>query len=162
MRKDMWKEKIEEIRNIYAKYKKNLNGSCPEEYIAEFQEEVYENFGYNVPEEYLLFLSCINGVEFNGLVIYGVDDYITESNDNEDRGYIESNELWYENEEQKKYMFFGHSSITWYCYDVEKKIYLELNKPSGSRGSEYDSFYKLIDKALFDALPSESKKKFSL
>jgi len=67
--------------------------------------------------------------------------------------------LWYENEWQKKYMFFGHNGITWYCYDIEKKIYLEVDKPSGSRVVEYNSFEELLDKALFDALPSESKKK---
>ncbi|MDP4176377.1 MAG: YrhA family protein [Bacteroidota bacterium] len=157
----MWKEKIEEMVNIYAKYKKKLNSSCSENHISEFQEEVYEDFGYKVPEEYTLFLSYINGVRFNGLVIYGVDDYITECNNNEDTGFIESNELWYENAWQKEYMFFGHSSITWYCYDMQKKTYLELDKPSGARGIEYSSFEELLDKALFNALPSDSKKKFT-
>lgn len=158
----MWEEKIEEIRAISAKYQEKLNDGCSEELISDFEDEIYESFNYKVPKEYLLFLNYVNGVNFNGLIIYGVDDYIIEAeNDvNEDTGYIESNELWYENEGQKKYMFFGHSGITWYCYDIEKKIYLELDKPSGSKGLECNSLDKLIDKALFDALPSESKVKF--
>ena len=157
----MWKEKLEEIRNISSKYKEELNTGCSEELTFEFQDEVYENFNYNVPAEYLTFLKCTNGLSFNGLVVYGIDDYITETSDNEDTGYIESNELWYENEWQKKYMFFGHSGITWYCYDTEKSTYLELDKPSGSKGMEYSSFNELLNKAFFDALPSESKKKFN-
>ncbi len=158
----MWKEIIEEIRNILAKYKEELNAGCSEQLIAEFQDEIYENFNYYTPNEYLSFLKYVNGLNFNGLVIYGIDDFIIDNgtNQNEDTGFIESNELWYENEWLKIYIFFGHSSITWYCYDVENKIYLELDKPSGSKGREYNSFDELLDKALFDALPSESKKKF--
>ncbi|HOV27514.1 MAG TPA: YrhA family protein [Pseudobacteroides sp.] len=160
----MWKDKIEEIRVISAKYSEKLNDGCNEELLSDFQDEVYDSFNYNVPNEYITFLNYINGLNFNGLVIYGIDDYIMEAEEdiNEDTGFIESNELWYENEWQKKYMFFGHSGITWYCYDIEKKIYLELDKPSGSRGLEYNSFDELINKALYDALPSDSKKKFTI
>ncbi|SFS07081.1 YrhA family protein [Anaeromicropila populeti] len=156
----MWKEKLNEIERIYSKYNKKINDGCLDEVMQEFQDEVFENFNYNLPEDYLQFLKCVNGIEFNGFSIYGVDNYITEDDKNENTGYIDSNEIWYENQWQKKYMFLGDSSISWFCYDIENETYVELDKPSAEKAGEYKVFYELLDKVLLDALPSESKKKF--
>ena len=39
--------------------------------IAEFKEKLYSMCGGRLPEEYFEFLNILNGLEFNGLIIYG-------------------------------------------------------------------------------------------
>ncbi|WP_397334186.1 YrhA family protein [Paenibacillus macerans] len=86
--------------------------------------------------------------------MYGVDDTITndENTNHKVTGYIETNEIWYENEHQKAYMFFGDGNISWYCYDIKRDIYVELDKPSGSLVQEFQGFYHMIDYALSESL----------
>ena len=55
--------------------------------------------------------SALNGLDFNGLVIYGVDSSISEHEaDEEIHGLIETNDL-HENDWKKKYLFFGNSDV---------------------------------------------------
>lgn len=118
-----------------------------------FQIEVTKRFNYELPKEYIEFLNIINGVEYNGLVLFGVDDFITNVENNQNvTGYIATNEIWYENENQKAYMFFGDGNISWYCYDIEKGIYVELDKPSGEMEREFLNYYNMVDSAISNYL----------
>lgn len=118
-----------------------------------FQIEVTKRFNYELPKEYIEFLNIINGVEYNGLVLFGVDDFITNVENNQNvTGYIVTNEIWYENENQKAYMFFGDGNISWYCYDIEKGIYVELDKPSGEMEREFLNYYNMVDSAISNYL----------
>lgn len=63
-----------------------------------------------LPETYREFLKKINGLDINGLVIYGIDEILLEREvEGEVHGLIKTNELWYENELQKKYIFYADS-----------------------------------------------------
>ncbi len=150
----MWTDKIEEIKARRAKRNRFLNSGCSTTHLERFQEGVTKLFNYKLPKEYIEFLSYINGIEYNGLVLYGVDNTITndENTNQEVTGYIETNEIWYENEHQKAYMFFGDGNISWYCYDIERDIYVELDKPSGSLVQEFQGFYHMVDYALSNSL----------
>lgn len=149
----MWTDKIETIRIRRQKRKRFLNFGCSTALLQVFQKEVTKRFNYELPKEYIEFLNIINGIEYNGLVLYGVDDLITNVKNNQNvPGYIATNEIWYENENQKAYMFFGDGNISWYCYDIEKGIYVELDKPSGELEREFLNFYDMIDSALTNYL----------
>lgn len=149
----MWVDKIEKIKIRREKRNRFLNLGCSATHLHIFQKEVTKRFKYELPKEYIEFLSKINGVEYNGLVLYGVDDSITDGNNNQTvTGYIATNEIWYENEGQKAYMFFGDGNISWYCYDISRGIYVELDKPSGELEQEFQNFYDMIDSALANSL----------
>ena len=149
----MWKEKLELIRERRAKRNRHLNEGCSQEEIDILQQEVNNIFQYDLPEEYVAFLSVINGLEYNGLVIYGIDENLIDKKNNQNvTGYIDTNQIWYENEEQKKYMFFGDSDMSWYCYNISKKTYVELDKPSGELEQEFDNFAGMLESALGNSL----------
>ncbi|ARV43891.1 YrhA family protein [Bacillus inaquosorum] len=146
----MWVNLLEEIRKTEAKYGDELNSPVTDQEIRNFEEAVLGKFPVNeIPLEYKKFLQTVNGLDFNGLVIYGLDqELLREENNEEVYGFIETNEQWHENDEQKKYLFFGDSDTAWYCLDVIENEYLELDKPSGTPMNKFDDFNAMLADAL--------------
>ncbi|KAF2426699.1 YrhA family protein [Bacillus subtilis] len=146
----MWVNLLEEIRKIEAKYGDELNSPVTDQEIRNFEEAVLGKFPVNeIPLEYKKFLQTVNGLDFNGLVIYGLDqELLREENNEEVYGFIETNEQWHENDEQKKYLFFGDSDTAWYCLDVIENEYLELDKPSGTLMNKFNDFNAMLADAL--------------
>ncbi len=98
---------------------------------------------------YVDFLKTVNGLDFNGLIIYGVDEHLLDDQEVEDlQGFVETNEIWYENDWQKQYIFFGDFDTDWYCLDLQEEASLELDKPSGTLIQTYDSFESMLTKAF--------------
>ena len=67
-------------------------------------------------------------------------------------GLISINQIWYENEDQKKYLFLGESNISWYVYDTNIEQYIELDNPSGREMVEFEKFDEMLGKILSDSL----------
>ncbi|ASU98656.1 YrhA family protein [Bacillus subtilis] len=146
----MWVNLLEEIRKTEAKYGDELNSTVTDQEIRNFEEAVLGKFLVKeIPLEYKKFLQTVNGLDFNGLVIYGLDqELLRKENDEEVYGFIETNEQWHENDEQKKYLFFGDSDTAWYCLDVIQNEYLELDKPSGTLMNKFNDFNAMLADAL--------------
>ncbi len=45
-------------------------------------------------------------------------------------------------------IFYGDSDTAWYCYDKEKGMYVELDKPSGTFIQSFESFDSMLSDAL--------------
>lgn len=149
----MWQEKLKIIKLRRKKRNRYLNEGCSLKEIDIFLQEVKKKFKYNLPQEYIDFLCVVNGLDYNGLVLYGIDEGIVEKVNNQKvTGYIDTNEIWYENDELKEYMFFGDSNMSWYCYNIKKNIYVELDKPSGEIEQEFSRFTDMIENALENSL----------
>lgn len=149
----MWKELLSKIEKIEEKYGDTLNTSVSSEQIEFFKKTVQEKFKHILPEQYIIFLKTTNGLEFNGFIFYGVDSSLLDIQNNQTvYGYIDMNEIWYENEHQKQYMFFGESSISWYCFDLLNSVYVELDNPSGTVMHTFADFNSMLEKALKDSL----------
>jgi hypothetical protein len=89
--------------------------------------------------------SVVDGVNFNGLFIYSL-------NPNDARSIYEQNEEWWENSEQKQYLFFADDDISWYCYDSKDHQFWVLDKPSGDKVSSYSTVGELLAGALETAI----------
>ena len=72
-----------------------------------------------------------NGFEWNGFILYGVDQEFFDNPSYAVSGLIEQNEIWYEVESQRAYLFLGESNISWYVYEIASGRYMELDNPSG-------------------------------
>lgn len=75
--------------------------------------------------QYIAILERVNGVEWNGFVLYGVDSvFLSDSAEQNHNGLIEKNEIWDEvlgkAEAQKSYIFYGDSSISWFACELKK------------------------------------------
>ncbi len=149
----MWKEKLEAVKQEMAVYDDEINDGITEEEAVTFKLAAEEALHFSPPEEYVNVLKIVNGVEFNGFILYGVDEPLLHEAPNQYvNGFIDNNEVWHENEWEKPYVFIGDSSISWYAYDQDAKKYYELDKPSGTEYRTFESLEELLEQPLGDSL----------
>lgn len=149
----MWNGKLEKIKSQKKIYGEIINFGATEKDIDKFKNKVKENLNLELPDEYLNVLRNFNGLEFNGFILYGIDEIILNNEPNENiTGFIEANELLYDNIEQRQYIFLGESNISWYVYDLKNKYYAELDNPSGRVCYRFEEFSEMLDKLLSDSL----------
>ncbi|MBJ8030328.1 YrhA family protein [Bacillus cereus group sp. N21] len=145
----MWKNLILEIEEIEKSFNCKMNTPATDTEVQRLRERVKENFNIDLPIEYEEFLKTVNGLDFDGLVIYGVDPSLLEPEREEPIcGLIDTNKIWYENEFQKEYLFFGDSDIAWFCKNLSDGTYVELDKPSGTVMEIYNDFNTMLEEAL--------------
>lgn len=146
----MWRDLLVDIQKILEQYGVKLREPATSEEIERLKENVFMELNdFSLPDQFIEFLMVVNGLDFDGLVIYGVDKSLLENEIEEEiHGFIETNEIWYENEWQKQYVFFGDSDIALYCYDLTQKVYLELDKPSCTMMNTFDNFSAMLEDAL--------------
>lgn len=140
-------ELLEDIEKIKNQDGKSIMLPASDDNIQIIKDWVSKNIRENLwISEYESLLKKINGLEFNGLVIYNANP------DDENNGFIEANEIWRGNDWENNYLFFGDSSISWYCLDVDNYVFLELDKPSGDIIEEFISFEEMIIDAIKSVL----------
>lgn len=149
----MWKESLERIIQEGKKYGEEINNGISEEEIELFIKNVEKELNLTLPDDYIEILRAVNGIEFNGMILYGVDEPILKEIPKQHvNGLIDSNKVWYENKWQKQYLFLGEDSISWYVYDLKTKKYYELDNPSGEISAEFEDFEQMVDKMFEDSL----------
>lgn len=149
----MWKEKLQQIVQEMKLYDEKINDGAAKGGIQLFLEKCKTELNVTVPSEYLKILEVVNGIEYNGFILYGIDEELLDAQQNQSiYGMIEYNKIWYENEWQKKYLFLGESNISWFVYDLDECQYRELDNPSGEEVEVFDNVECLVEKILCDAL----------
>ncbi|WP_337134402.1 YrhA family protein [Priestia megaterium] len=150
----MWRDQVSQISQLEEKWNKKLNLPSSEKELSSFCKYVEGKFGEEVlPQEYCEFLKTVNGIEFNGLIIYGMDpDFLEAKPINEVESFLDANETWKLIMDEDKLIFFGDSDIAWYCYNVSKKCFVELDKPSGEHMETFEDFNTMLKSAFSAAL----------
>lgn len=149
----MWKQQLAEIKARRERRGRGINDPASDQQIELLSAMVQKKFHKVLPEQYLNFLRTVNGLEYKGFIFYGVDGSLLEVQTHQKvNGYIDNNEIWYENEWQKQYLFFGESNIGWYCLDLLQGVYVELDNPSGTPMYSYKDFDAMLKKTLKDSL----------
>lgn len=149
----MWEDNFKKIVNEKKMYEEEINLGATKEEVEKFISEVRKEIDKKIPKEYLNIIERVNGIEFNGFILYGIDEYLLE---NEPKQHIYGltglNKIWYENEEQKQYLFLGESNISWYVYRCDYRSFVELDNPSGREINKFFKFEDMFEKLLLDAL----------
>ena len=145
-----WKDMLVRIEKMERKYGSSLRNSTSDTEINKLNEFIQQKLGeFLLPNAYIEFLKNVNGLDFNGLVIYGVDEVWLDREADEDvQGFIETNELWYEIDWHKQYVFLGDSDTALYCFDLKEHVFVELDKPSGTIIQSFESFDFMINAAM--------------
>lgn len=142
----MWRDSLEEVLALKKQFNDSINEGATEEEIAVFRTVAQESFGYTLPEEYETILKTINGVEFNGCTLYGIDDSVLMTKKNESIAEIvaENKEL-HQYDGQNEYFFIGEDNISWYAYKFETDTYWVLDNPTSEEMDSYATIGELID-----------------
>ncbi|MCC5803894.1 YrhA family protein [Rossellomorea vietnamensis] len=144
-----WTDLLIKVERMEREYGSSPRNPASDIEIQKLNHTIKQKVGnIQLPDPYVKFLKKVNGLDFNGLVIYGVDEDLLEKEvDEHSHGLVKTNELWYENDWKKQYLFFGDSDTAWYGYDRKENIFVELDKPSGTLIQSFESF----DSMLVDA-----------
>lgn len=144
---------IDQIKREMEKYNERLNDGAMDNEIEVFFNEVSEKLNVKIPQEYCRILQLVNGLEFNGFIIYGIDEYLLKKNTNQHiNGFVDNNMIYYCNDWLKQYIFFGESDISWYVYDIPSKMYFEIDRPSEEKMVAFNNFIDMVIKILTDML----------
>lgn len=141
----MWKSDLAEIAEFEAKRGRELNTGASDEDIRVLDDKSVSTFGAHIPSEYAQLLKTINGFEFNGHILYGVDEDLLKVPPNQNiNGFIDMNETWKDNGFDD-YLFIGQHDISWFVYSVSEGSFLELDLPSGDKLVNFTDFDSLLD-----------------
>ena len=150
----MWIDKLKKVQELCKEYSFSCaNSGAPEEIISSWAAQVQNTLGVQPPQEFIDVLRHVNGFEWNGFILYGVDrGAFPTAPEYSVYGLIEQNEVWYEVESQRAYLFLGESNISWYVYEIATGRYMELDNPSGQEMAAFDSCAEMLEKLLDDCL----------
>ena len=150
----MWTEKLKKVQELCKEYSFScVNPGAPEEIIRSWTVQVQNALGIRPPQKFIDVLRHANGFEWNGFILYGADRALFPSAPAYSvYGLIEQNEIWYEVESQRAYLFLGESNISWYVYEIASGRYIELDNPSGQEVAVFDSCAEMLEKLLDDCL----------
>lgn len=142
----MWKDAIKDVEKVISLFNKEINEGATKKEIDVVCKNAKKDLGMEVPSEYIDFLKEVNGFEFNGFILYNVDEELLEKRPKQKciNGLIDSNKVWYENEWDEQYFFLGESSMSWFVYDIKKEKYAELDNPSGEVSKYYEDFDSML------------------
>jgi hypothetical protein len=145
----MLREQLRQIEKNLEKYGEKLQPPATAKAIEHLRKQAKKRYNADLPEQYIDFLRTVNGLDFNGLTIYSADNPMQDDSSTESvYGFIESNEVWHENEWQRKYLFFGDSDIGWYCINLDTGLYEEQDKPSGTVMKTFKDFVSMLESAV--------------
>jgi hypothetical protein len=139
----MFDQLLSQIENKKKSRGRSMRLPAKKENINHLKKWVSDHVQHNLWfPEYEHFLNKMDGLNFNGLVIYNSDP------DDENDNLISANEIWWEIKSNTHYLFFGDGDISWYACDIKSKRFVELDKPSGDFNSEFNSFNQMFGNAI--------------
>ncbi len=137
-------QKIDELLKSFGY--QGLNDRVSSHILTDFKEKVEKLFNAPLPGEYTTFLERVNGVEFNGCVLFGVDSKDLPN------GFIRNNRLLRQMQSDEEYLFLGESGVAWFVYEPKTRRFMELDNPSARIMANFSSFDEMLEKFLNDAL----------
>ena len=151
----MWKDLLKQVKKERKEFDEGTNGPARASEIKEFKAEAKERLEVVIPDEYYAFLKVVNGIEYNGCIIYGIDEESLEDDpEQEISGFIENNEGYRMDiaDEDDNYTVIGESDMSWYVYDGDEDKYYILDNGDGDVMEEVESFDALIEAILKESL----------
>ena len=146
----MWLELLEKIERIEFGYGEKLNSPIDLDKIKSLSKNEINKVQTFMEQEYSRFLTKVNGLDYNGSVLYGLktDDKCSA----EVYDFFDYNNIWHEVEENKRFVFIGDNNISWFVYNPSNDEYLELDMPSAEVVEKFNSLDDLLECFLSDAI----------
>jgi hypothetical protein len=115
-----------------------------------------KELGVDLPAAYLELLKITDGLDSNGMVIYGSETRPIVGYEEKDRliqGIVDANLIWRDYPPHAQWLFFGDSGISMYGLDLEGGKYQILDRASNSLVEEFPSFEGMLARALEENHP---------
>ena len=152
----MWLELLEKIERIESDYGEKLNSPIDLDKIKSLSKNEINKVQTFMEQEYSRFLTKVNGLDFNGSVLYGLKT--DDSCSAEVYDFFDYNNILHEVEENKRFVFIGENNISWFVYNPSNDEYLELDMPSAEVVEKFNSLDDLLESFLSDTIEYASWK----
>ena len=146
----MWLELLEKIEKIKSGYGEKLNSPINLDKIKSLSKNEINKVQTFMEQEYSRFLTKVNGLDFNGSVLYGLKT--DDSCSAEVYDFFDYNNILHEVEENKRFVFIGENNISWFVYNPSNDEYLELDMPSAEVVEKFNSLDDLLESFLSDTI----------
>lgn len=77
----MWKKLLKDIIREKKNYEELVNRGVTDNELSSLNEKSLTEFAFKFPVSFTDVLKEINGLEFNGTILYGTDEYLLDSDD---------------------------------------------------------------------------------
>lgn len=103
---------IEQIETDQATHGEARQGAASAEQVAQAKERLHARFGATLPEDYAAFLRHCNGLDYNGLVLYGATQSEGDPGKNGFwQGLVAANTAWREGQGHEGYIVLGETDM---------------------------------------------------
>lgn len=131
------------IRIIETELKKfgiDMPSGCDDSQIEKQKPEFEQQMGYTIDEDYLSFIKIINGIEYNGFILYSFcEEGNTES-------IISANMTWIDGDpNMRSKCVFAESDMDLYIKNTVSGKYTVVSKYSDTVFESFTSFYGLLE-----------------
>jgi hypothetical protein len=136
---------LDSVKARSAKWGEVLEPCASREEILNVRKRVLEKFDVVLPEEYLDFLRLVNGLEFNGLLIYGTKNSTTDAGASP-LDLVEMNDIARENVNfnLSTLIVVGEDSTGLLTYDPIKKAFQYRDRIGIDRVINFACFEELL------------------
>ncbi|GAA0480736.1 hypothetical protein GCM10009096_23530 [Parasphingorhabdus litoris] len=143
------KETLELIAVEQRTASENVHAPASHDHIENLKAEAKSRLSAELPDEFLDFLALYDGVDFNGVVIYGSH----QSHDNRDQsgfwqGLIAANAEWRESGDHEEYVILGETGMDILTVDKNGQKPAARDRVSGDIVEEFPSTAMMIERYL--------------
>ncbi|QSR86603.1 SMI1/KNR4 family protein [Candidatus Methylacidiphilum infernorum] len=118
----------------------------PTEKILAYRDQVKEQYGIEIPDDYLEFLKVSDGLAHNGVVFFSTDHEKEEFQ--VIPGLISENLSIGTFDQNKDYLILGYSNLFWYAYHFPTQKYLALDEEDLQEVVEFKDFDDMMTSVL--------------
>jgi hypothetical protein len=149
----MYKSLLRQISDELRRFDERLQPPCNPDELSKLRQKAQRRLFHTVPDQYIAFLSSVNGLCWNGLEVFacgptpkaGAPEYTI-------GGYVESNLSYRELGSPDKYLIFAADDICLYVFDLIEKRYQTVTRAGDTVLRSHASFDGLIVNAMKAAL----------
>lgn len=150
---------LQRIISVDAQYGKKPNAPAQKTDIVRLKANAWSLNEYDIPIIYEELLSFINGIDFNGHLLYGSypPSLISANKKYASMDFGISNELWsdYGDNEDHDLIMFGESGLSLYIYNRTTTKFEVIDRVGGDSFFNSDSFDGLLEQLFKDMLSIE-------
>lgn len=126
-----------------------MQAPCSKEGLDRLVIRAATELAAKIPEGYLDFLRVANGLDWNGLVLYGAETASVAGQPNAViEGVVDATLGWRDNSQDARQLVFGESGTCLYVYDPTTSSFQVRDRQSDSILEEYLDVSGLLDAAL--------------
>lgn len=138
-------ELLKQVEQQASKYGEAMQPPATSAMLDKLKDDAKKELGADVPNDYLTFLSIMNGIDWNGMSIYSCADTISaDSVRSHMPGFIETNLIHRDVVEKGQIIVLGEDSLDIYVYDPKTEEYQSRDRTSLDIMESFETFNDLM------------------